>query len=169
MPKHAGGRPPRPLLDRFVDRIELSSDGCWIWKGSKNRHGYGVIVERFGVYQKRQSYTHRVAYELFIGELPDDHDAHHQCERKDCVNPNHLVAIKDGEHSRLHGFPAYNLAKTHCAKGHPFDEANTYPRLLPNGRIGRGCRTCMSIHSREYYLASVKKRDQGEDENLGPA
>lgn len=36
------------------------------------------------------------------------------------------------------------VAQTHCIRGHPFDEANTYrPRTG-----GRACRTCMRMHER---------------------
>ena len=36
------------------------------------------------------------------------------------------------------GFNAKNVAKTHCPKGHPYNEENTYTK--PNG--SRDCRIC---------------------------
>jgi hypothetical protein len=37
--------------------------------------------------------------------------------------------------------------RTHCPKGHPYDEANTY--VTPRG--WRQCRTCNRAHYRAYY------------------
>jgi RNase P subunit RPR2 len=35
--------------------------------------------------------------------------------------------------------------RTHCAKGHPFDEANTNIRRRSDGRILRTCRKCEQL------------------------
>lgn len=40
--------------------------------------------------------------------------------------------------------------KTHCAKGHAYDEANTYSR--PDGK--RGCRECRKANMRDFYAKS---------------
>jgi len=39
-----------------------------------------------------------------------------------------------------------NAGKTHCIRGHPFDEANT--RITPQGH--RTCRACMREHSKRW-------------------
>ena len=50
-----------------------------------------------------------------------------------------------------------NARKTHCPKGHPYDEENTY--LAPDG--ARQCRTCNLARNRnrdpEYVLAAQAK------------
>ena len=43
---------------------------------------------------------------------------------------------------------AYNLAKTHCRRGHPFAGDNLHVR--PNG--ARSCRTCMALYTRAKRL-----------------
>jgi hypothetical protein len=41
-----------------------------------------------------------------------------------------------------------NVAKTHCTRGHPYDEANTY--LFPKGTgVRRMCRACHLINTKE--------------------
>lgn len=43
---------------------------------------------------------------------------------------------------RRHGRDVYS-AKTHCIRGHPFDEANTRVKYWPDGRFrGRQCKAC---------------------------
>lgn len=41
-----------------------------------------------------------------------------------------------------------NTAKTHCPRGHPYDEDNTY--INPNTNY-RACRECARAHSREVH------------------
>jgi hypothetical protein len=46
------------------------------------------------------------------------------------------------EDRRSHGRDVYS-AKTHCKRGHPFDEANTRIKYKPNGSFrGRQCEAC---------------------------
>ena len=49
---------------RLLSRIEKQDqpDGCWIWRGSTKKRGYGQINVA-----GCQLGTHRVAYELWVG------------------------------------------------------------------------------------------------------
>ena len=42
----------------------------------------------------------------------------------------------------------YNVAKTHCPKGHAYDQGNTYIELVTNVKK---CKACRRVQSREYY------------------
>jgi hypothetical protein len=33
---------------------------------------------------------HRIAYELWVGEIPDGHLIRHKCDERSCINPTHL-------------------------------------------------------------------------------
>lgn len=74
-------------LERFTERYETNSDGCWIWIGSSRRDpmGYG----QFAIGKKNYS-AHRVAYLLFRGDIPAGMCVCHRCDRPLCVNPDHL-------------------------------------------------------------------------------
>jgi hypothetical protein len=111
----------------------------------------------------KNAYAHRVAYELLIGAVPNDLTLDHLCHTRDaacpggrtcphrrCVNPAHLEPVS-GRVNRLRGRSpaAANVHKTHCPKGHPYDEANTYVNPAHGGRV---CRTCNNEAQRAYQL-----------------
>jgi hypothetical protein len=79
-----------PLADRFWSKVDKSGgpDACWIWTAAKDPLGYGRIG--MGRTADGVSLTHRVAWELTFGPIPDGLCACHHCDRPSCVNPSHL-------------------------------------------------------------------------------
>jgi hypothetical protein len=122
---------------RLVSRL-LDPGECWEWAGSRNKDGYGKFSVRDAFAQ-----PHRVAYEMFIGPIPDGLEIDHTCNNPPCCNPHHLKATTRLENwERSGNFTAANARKTHCKNGHVFDEANTRVRVGRNGRQQRICRAC---------------------------
>lgn len=131
-------RPCVPLEIRLWSRVQKSK-GCWLWLGAHDTKGYGAIGAggRGGKVLK----VHALVYTLLVADIPQSNEIHHKCENVGCCNPDHLISLTRKEHGSI---PHSNRKKpplrkkgTHCAKGHPFDEANTY---VWKGQ--RGCRTC---------------------------
>lgn len=56
------GRPPVPVLDRLLDKLEFPDSGCWIWTGS-TRKGYGQIRARNEAGDWSVRGAHVIAYE----------------------------------------------------------------------------------------------------------
>jgi hypothetical protein len=128
----------RSTVDRILARVE-KTETCWLWRGAKSGHGYGVIG-----YRGRQRPAHRVLYELTRAPVPKSLDIDHLCRVRNCVNPDHLEPVTHQENCKrgINGGDRHNAAKTHCKNGHPFSGDNLYIGRQLKGGIQRRCRTC---------------------------
>jgi len=76
------------LKSRFLAKVG-NRDGCWEWTAFIDKAGY----PRIGLGRNSVLYGHRVAYELFVGAIPDGSEIDHKCRNRSCVNPDHLQAV----------------------------------------------------------------------------
>lgn len=80
-----------PVMDKekFLERlIPVTETGCWLWEGPGTR--YGLCYTGNKSYSKGQETTHRVAYKLFKGPIPEGQVVMHRCDVPLCCNPDHL-------------------------------------------------------------------------------
>lgn len=71
--------------------------GCRFWVQKPDRDGYTRVK-----FQGKRYGAHRLAYEAFVGNIPDGFDVHHDCGYAHCVNPLHLRALSKEDHRALH-------------------------------------------------------------------
>lgn len=137
-----GRRLPNPM-GRFMSIVQFDNEtGCWNWPHHRvSSSGYGlfgfdggtVLAHRFSAQFTRE-----------IRGVPYVID--HLCGNTRCVNPSHLEEVTQSENVKRGVERAGpKPAATHCKRGHPFSDENTY-RL--NG--ARWCRTCSSARKLKW-------------------
>lgn len=146
--------------ERFWPKVDKGGpDECWTWTAA-NSHGYGYIKV-----DGRMQRAHRIAFEMLEGPIPDGLDLDHLCHteaahdgecpggptcpHRACVNPAHLEPVDPEENYRRGIRP--NTLKTHCPKGHPYDEENTYVDKL-------GKRSCRACHRKRQEKYNARRR-----------
>lgn len=116
---------------------------CILWGKCTNADGYGVQT-----YQGKTQLAHRVAFYLSKGYWPQV--CRHMCDNPPCVNPEHLVdgTFKDNTLDMWSKGRAWQqkTPRTHCKRGHEFDEVNTYI----DKRGYRCCRACSRWWNNRY-------------------
>lgn len=137
-------RSPIAAIARF--RPKVNYDGplpearpelgpCALWTAALDTQGYGRFRDADG----RVTSAHIWAWINERGPVPLGLELDHLCRRRACVRTSHLEPVTHAENARR-GLAGINHAsRTHCPRGHPYDEENTY--IIPSTG-GRLCRTC---------------------------
>lgn len=150
-------RPRRPHDVSILDWITANSHiepgplptPCLVWDGVLDRKGYGKMTV-----DRRTRIVHRTVWIERHGPVPADKPfILHRCDNRRCIADDHLWPGTNRENvadmlakGRFVG-NRYG-EKTHCLRGHPFDEANTV-----RTEKGRKCKTCRREYDREYKRA----------------
>jgi hypothetical protein len=137
------------LPERLQAKISgCGVSGCWLWSPVR-KDGYALAY-----WEGRRPLAHRLVWELLIGPIEPglqlDHVRDRGCINRNCVNPAHLEPVTPLTNTRR---SLGNNSKTHCPKGHPYDDENT---LNSKARWHRQCRRC-----------TYKKNAQWETRNSG--
>lgn len=133
-----------PWPDNLLNRMEPQPDGCIYFTGALNADGYGHLR-----INGKDARAHRASYELHVGPIPEGYELDHTCHdpercrvppcpHRRCVNWEHLQPVSRQTNHQRSGAGMRNADKTHCPRGHPYDDENTY--RTPEGR--RQCRRC---------------------------
>ena len=138
------------ITERLWGHMVRADNGCLEWTRCTNTDGYGQIKVNGKVIK-----THRLAWTLANGPIPDGLNVLHHCDNPPCgeTEPSeeypegHLflgtvamnVADRVAKGRTRTGMGRHNAAKTHCPQRHEYTEANTYVNPTSGGR---GCRAC---------------------------
>jgi hypothetical protein len=74
---------------RYLMPGDPPETGCWDWPHATKRGGYGQICVTVDGKELNLS-AHRVSYEIYHGEIPDELNVLHWCDRGICVHPRCL-------------------------------------------------------------------------------
>lgn len=144
LPRVSGLSLNERLVRKFWANIKIQPDGCWVWRGVLGKGGYSQIYSGL--------FTHRWAYQYFVGPIPAGLTIDHLCHNRACANPRHLEPVPTRINVlRGSGPSAVNAVKTHCIHGHALVGNNVWvyhPRHRM--RAVRMCRVCRQKTWREW-------------------
>jgi hypothetical protein len=79
-------------MERFLQKITILENDCWLWTGAKNKKGYGIFKG-----DMRTENAHVWIYQETYGSISPGKEIDHLCLNKTCVNPSHLEAVTHAE------------------------------------------------------------------------
>jgi len=91
-------------------------------------------------------YAHRLAFETWVGPIPEGLEIDHLCGNRNCINPGHLQATTHAG-NMAHG--DVQAMRTTCPRGHPYDTITS--------QGSRGCTICRAAAMRRYYHADIER------------
>lgn len=128
------------LLEKLWSRTKVE-DGHWLWTLRLTSNGQGIVW-----YNGSDWVVSRLSLCIYLKlNYSENWQANHidsLCRYRHCWNPLHLYVgtQKDNMQDRVERMDY----KTHCVRGHVFDENNT---LYSSGR--RICRACNRIRNKK--------------------
>lgn len=169
----------RPVVG-FEGRLEVSDRGNVASLPVSSRHfrivlrqktepqkGYRVVNPMVGG-RRFNRRVHILVAEAFLGPRPagahirhlDGNPANNMLENLQYGTPSENVAdtIRHGRHT--------NTEKTHCKRGHAFDDENNFIRTADGGRI---CRKCKRAYNKASYdrVGKPGRRPRGNEKKEG--
>jgi hypothetical protein len=89
----------KTLSERLWSRVEIKGpDDCWEWTGYRGAMGHGQIQAEFP--DRRITGSHRAAWMLTNGPIPDGLHVLHKCDNPPCCNPSHLFLGTQADNNR---------------------------------------------------------------------
>lgn len=145
----------RATMEKVLNRIKIVESGCWEWLGCKGTRGYGEVT-----FHRKHRMVHRLVWEHLIGPIPDGFVLDHLCRNPACCNVAHLEPVTPAENVRRGNSGEHQRLKTHCPKGHPYDNTFVYKSGERAGKTHRRCRTCLNEGGRRYKARKKEKADE---------
>lgn len=145
------GLPPmkKTLEERFWSKVDKSAgaDDCWPWTAGVNAQGYGQF------YLDGAARSHRVAWQLTNGPIPDGLHVLHHCDNTRCCNVSRCLFLGTNEENI-----ADKMAKgRHRSPAGAANGTHTKPES-----VARGARVGSAKLSESEALAILAAANRGE-------
>jgi len=120
----------QPIL-RLINRMTIDPlSRCWEVSYAKSA-GYAIMGDGNG----KTIRCHKLAYEFFVGPIPEGMVLDHLCRNKGCCNPEHLEPVTNAENMRRGLLGVLRVPDT-CRRGHTLLDAYVTPAGV------RRCKWC---------------------------
>lgn len=143
------------IVDETIAKLRIDRDsGCWVFGGSKNPRGYGLVSVRKQMFNENTTCRpHRLLYAYFIGPFNLSLTLDHLCRNPACCNPWHLEPVTLKENILRGECPcAINARKHKCACG------QEYTAYYRGDKLVRRCRPCTLARQAKWYRDRVGRR-----------
>lgn len=141
--------------EKFWSKVDIPAfDDCWPWQGHCDRHGYGSFKQG-----EKLTGSHRVAWELTRGPIPEGLHVCHHCDNPPCCNPSHLFLGTHQDNMRdMVAKGRDRASKNRESRGTPPPKQRA-PR--PPGRSGRAKLTEKQVQDiRALYATGEYTQDE---------
>src|SRR5260370_1107503 len=103
------------------NKYRVAKNGCWVWLGSRDMHGYGKIHTK---HRRRHRHVgaHRLSYIMTYGPIRRGLVVDHLCRNRLCVNPSHMDIVTHGENLRRDNGPNQETGCEKFVEGCKTDE-----------------------------------------------
>lgn len=101
---HIGER--TDTVDRFLSKIDITTNQCWIWKGSTNVKGTPIIAKG-----KNNISALKFSFEKYKEKIPNRSILKQTCKNSLCVNPEHLQITSSAEKNSMSSEILFNLTE----------------------------------------------------------
>lgn len=149
--RRPAGSPPRVTCDAVP--CPLLGTDCHQFRGLKSSKGYGHVF-----FDGRFISVHRLCWEREVGPIPPGLVIDHVCRNRACCNVDHLRVVTSKVNSTenvIGSAPQVMAARTHCPKGHAYDDVNTL-RTKSNRRVCRECNRARCLANARRSRANSK-------------
>jgi hypothetical protein len=117
------------LEGQLLDRVWFVPNGCWLKTTGLMWKGYGQI----NISGKNQR-AHRVAYEYWVGPIPNSMLVCHSCDNRACIRPDHLFL----------GSPQDNTDDM-------MNKDRVQGQSCPHRKRWSTCKLCIKEYNKTYY------------------
>ena len=131
------------LADTFDAHVLRRRSGCWEWTRAKNSTGYGQLWVN-----GRLTVAHRFAWARARGRIPRGMYVLHKCDKRDCVNPQHLYL----------GTYSDNLLDRHTRNPKSFRRGHEHSNSKLSTEQVREIRRLYRFGSREFGTYALARR-----------
>lgn len=147
-----------PAKERLKKFVTVNPAGCHLFTGNIDKCGYGKLEG--GRDFPGETLAHRVSFMVHVGPIPAGKEIDHLCNVRNCVNPQHLMAVTHAENIKRADYKTNhrNATKTFCKRGHEFTPENTLQNRW-GSKVTRKCRTCTQAAIQRRRAENAKSRE----------
>lgn len=150
---------PKAFTQRFWSHVHMpSADECWPWSLSRGNHGYGQVS-----YQRTMHLTHRIAYEMTHGPIPDGLWVLHSCDNPPCCNPKHMFLGTHTDNMRDMTAKGRNGVHRHPER---YPRGDSHPSRTMPERLSRGDNHYTRQHPEKVMRGELNGRARFTEQNI---